>query len=331
MRFVYGRQDMPTEARAQEQCYLLTNGLGGYSSLSAAFSMSRGDQGLLMAARTAPNDRVALVARLGEKLEMGGAAYALSTQQFADDTPAEDGWKHLSALVVEDAPRWVYDVRGVQVKRELGMAWEANACAVRYTIENRTKAPCTLTVRPWVLGFEKGHAPEKEWTVSYENGCITTNGMQVYVKTNGALIEERPHFSMQHYMHDEPDGRPEKGLVANVCVISLEVQPGETQQLWVTFADEENAPSTEDMLSVPKRRRQELCRASGLTDEVARQLVWAADAYIARRDSTGGKTILAGYPFFGDWGRDTMIALPGCCLSAKRYEDAKSILRTFLQ
>ena len=332
MKMIYGRQDMPTFERAQENCYLLTNGLGGYSSLSAAFSMPRGDQGLLVAARTAPNDRVNLVARMQETLWMDNTVYyTLSTQEFADDTPNENGWKHLSSCVVEASPRWTYDVGGVRVTREVGMAWEQNASAVVYGIENRTDKPCRLDLHPWVLGFEKGHAPEKKWAVSIKDGCITTNGMQVYVKTNGALMAEKPVFSMQHYMHDEPDGRPEKGLVANVCVISLTVQPGETKQLWVTFADTEAAPSAQEMLDAPKYRRAELCRASGLKDEVAQQLVWAADAYIAQRASTGGKTILAGYPFFGDWGRDTMISLPGCCLSAKRYEDAKSILRTFLQ
>jgi predicted glycogen debranching enzyme len=65
-------------------------------------------------------------------------------------------------------------------------------------------------------------------------------------------------------------------------------------------------------------------------DPVAKQLVIAADAYISHRDSTNEKTILAGYPLFSDWGRDTMIALPGCTLATSRYEDAKSILRTFL-
>ena len=74
MKMIYGRQDMPTFERAQENCYLLTNGLGGYSSLSAAFSMTRGDLGLLMSARTAPNDRVTLVARLQEKLTCGERA-----------------------------------------------------------------------------------------------------------------------------------------------------------------------------------------------------------------------------------------------------------------
>ena len=330
MRFVYGRQDMPDLLRAQEQCYLLTNGLGGYSSLSAAFSMSRGDQGLLVAARTAPNDRVALVARLSESLEVGGAAYALSTQQFADDTPAEEGWRYLSSLVVEDAPRWAYDVRGVRVTREIGMAWEVNACAVKYVIENRTGTPCTLTVKPWVLGFEKGHAPLKKWPVSYADGCITTGDMRIFMQTNGALAAEKPAFALQYYMHDEPDGRPEKGLVASVCSAAVTVAAGETATLWLTFADKADCPWHADgMLSCAGERMAALRKLSGLTDPAALQLVCAADAYVAQRASTGGKTILAGYPFFGDWGRDTMIALPGCCLSTGRYEDAKSILRTF--
>ena len=69
--------------------------------------------------------------------------------------------------------------------------------------------------------------------------------------------------------------------------------------------------------------------AAGLHSELGRALSAAADAYIVDRASTGGKTIVAGYPFFTDWGRDTMIALPGCTLSTRRYEDAQSILRTF--
>ena len=95
MRFVYSRQDAPDNVRAQENCYLLTNGLGGYSSLSGVFSMTRADQGLLVSARTAPNDRVTLVARLQEELTCGSRSEYISTQDFADDTPGEEGWKCL--------------------------------------------------------------------------------------------------------------------------------------------------------------------------------------------------------------------------------------------
>ncbi len=332
LKFIYSRQDMPGFERAQENCYLLTNGLGGYSSLSAAFSMTRGDQGLLVSARTAPNDRVTLLARLQEVLRHGAGETFLSTQAFADETPREEGYLHLSMLTVEDMPRWVYDVRGVRITREVGVAYGSNAAAVRYTLDNRTEAPCTLTLRPFVLGFEKGHAPLEKWPVELQGTCICANGHHVHLRTDGTLTEETPGYALQAYMHDEPDGRPEKGLAASVCRIDVQVPPRERRTCWITFSDQAECPWTvQEMFAAARARMQQLRRISGLQDPVALQLASAADAYIARRESTGGGTILAGYPFFGDWGRDTMIALTGCCLSTCRYEDAKSILRTFLQ
>ncbi len=331
MRFIFGRQDAPTLERAQENCYLLTNGLGGYSSLSAAFSMTRADHGLLVSARTAPNDRVALVARLQETLRCGSRTAVLSTQQFVDGTAPEDGWRHLSSLVVEDTPRWVYDVRGVRVTREVAMAFEQNVTAVAYTIENRTDADCELIVRPFVLGFEKGYAPLKKWPVVLRENWITAGEQRIFLSASGTVQAENPRYVLQAYPHDAPDGRPEKGLVASVGSIRRTAAAGETQTLMLVFADKPCAMSAEDIIAAQKTRMQTLREQSGLTDPVARQLVCAADAFIARRASTGGKTILAGYPFFGDWGRDTMIALAGCTLSTGRYEDAKSILRTFLR
>ncbi len=331
MELIFGRQDMPTLHRAQENCFLCTNGLGGYASLSSAFSMTRGDQGLLVAARVAPNDRMNLVARLGESLHCAGRETWLSTQEFADETAPEDGYLSLSALVVEDTPCWTYHVRGVRITRQLGMARECNATAVVYTLENRSAHPCTLHVRPWVLGCGKGHAPEKPWDVSVQDGCIITNGMRVYIRSDAPVTPEAPCFALACYMHDAPDGRPEKGLQASVCSLAVKALPGEKRSLRLVLADVPDAPGAEEIIAMQAQHMQSLRDACGLTHPVARQLVCAADAYIARRDSTGGKTILAGYPFFGDWGRDTMIALPGCTLATRRYADAKSILRTFLK
>ena len=330
MRFVYGRQDMPTLVRAQENCFLLTNGLGGYASLSAAFSMTRSDQGLLVAARTAPNDRVTLLARLQEKLVHGGRESFLSTQRLGDGTPPEDGWRSLSSLVVEDGLCWRYDVRGVRVTREVAMAYGANATAVRYTIENRTAEACELDIRPFVLGFEKGHAPLRAWPITLDGHCIHTGGMAVHLRTDAELIPENPGYVMQSYLHDSPDGRPGRGLVGSVCCIRAKAAPGETKTVELVAADHPCERSAGEIIAAQRQRMQALREQAGLKEPVAAQLVCAADAYIADRASTGGKTILAGYPFFGDWGRDTMIALPGGCLSTGRYEEAKSILRTFL-
>ena len=147
MKFVFGKQDMTTLDRAQERCCLLTNGLGGYFSVSAAFSVTRCDQGVLVAARTAPNDRWTLVHRLSEKLAVGEEAVFLSTQGFADGAPPEEGYRRLSSFTVDGAPEWLYHVGGVQVRRRCAMEYEKNTAAVVYDIENRADAPCTLTVR----------------------------------------------------------------------------------------------------------------------------------------------------------------------------------------
>ena len=104
MKFVYGKQVMVTSARAQEYCWLRGNGLGGFSSTTAAYSVTRNDHGILIAARTAPNDRVNLVHRLSEKLIVGETEMFLSTQDFADGKKSEDGYRHLSAFSFEYGP-----------------------------------------------------------------------------------------------------------------------------------------------------------------------------------------------------------------------------------
>ena len=112
MRFVFGKQDMPSLERTREQCWLLANGLGGFASLTGAFSASRLDHSVLMAAVSAPAVRVNLVHRLREELEAEGELVCLSTQQFAGGRPAEEGFRHLSSFVWEDGPAWLYHVRG---------------------------------------------------------------------------------------------------------------------------------------------------------------------------------------------------------------------------
>lgn len=103
MWFVYGKQELCTRQRAEDVSVLLTNGLGGYLSTTAAFSAPRCDQGLLAAAVQAPNRRVMLVHRLKEVLRIGQKETFLSTQSFAEEA-AEDGWKTSAALPINIRP-----------------------------------------------------------------------------------------------------------------------------------------------------------------------------------------------------------------------------------
>ena len=121
MKFTFGKQDMPSLERAEESCWLLTNGLGGYMSATMAYSVNRGDMGILVSSVQAPNHRMTLVHRLSEELTVRGERTPLSSQSYADGRAPETGYRALSSFEMEYAPRWCYEVSGVQLIRRCAM------------------------------------------------------------------------------------------------------------------------------------------------------------------------------------------------------------------
>jgi len=330
MKYVYDKQhDLLSLPQAEETCWLLANGLGGYASTSAAFSVTRNDQGLLIAAKT-PNQRFNLVHRLSEKLSSDGESVFLSSQTFGDGTPPEDGWRRLSSFVWEDGPCWLYQADSVQVTRRCAMEHGKNASAVVYTVENRSEAPCTLRVTPVFQFSQKGDPPQAPFALHYTGGTIQGAGLTLHVKSSEPLLPLPQTWENLSYEDDRKDGRRETGLGLICAAVELTVPQGESGQLELVFSTEPSGKGGAEILLDAEARQHSLLAQSGFKDPAARELARSADAFIANRPSSGGKTILAGYPFFGDWGRDTMIALPGCVLATKQYETAKSILRTFL-
>ena len=330
MKYVYDKQhDLLSLPQAEETCWLLANGLGGYASTSAAFSVTRNDQGLLIAAKT-PNQRFNLVHRLSEKLSSDGESVFLSSQTFGDGTPPEDGWRRLSSFVWEDGPCWLYQADGVQVTRRCAMEHGKNASAVVYTVENRSEAPCTLRVTPVFQFSQKGDPPQAPFALHYTGGTIQGAGLTLHVKSSEPLLPLPQTWENLSYEDDRKDGRRETGLGLTCAAVELTVPQGENRRLELVFSTEPCGKGGAEILLDAQARQRSLLAQSGFKDPAARELARSADAFIANRPSSGGKTILAGYPFFGDWGRDTMIALPGCVLATKQYETAKSILRTFL-
>ena len=330
MKFTYGRQQMNTLREAEKSGFLLANGLGGYMALTAAFSVNRCDGGVLVAAKTAPNDRLSLVHRLKEEILGGEERVFLSSQGFADGAKEEDGYRNLSAFAMEDVPRWLYHAGGVQVLRQAAAAYGENAACVTYELENLTAQPRTLRVTPYLRFTPKEQAVKEKTPLAYRDGCVRAAGHTLCICTDGEAKAIAPDWETLAYPEDGKDGRPDSGMAGACMAVEKTVQPGETARLSIVFSQGETGTTAEAMLAARRARAARLMAECGLSDPAAKQLALAADAYITRRDSTGGKTIIAGYPLFGDWGRDTMIALPGLTLATRRYEDAKSILRTFL-
>ena len=328
MDYIFGRQDF-AGADAQQETFLLAAGTGAYCALSTAFSATRGDHALLMACLRAPTARFDLVHRLTETLAAGSASVCLSTQDKADG-PDEDGWRHLILFDGAD-PRWVYEAGGIRVTRRVAMEYGANTVAVSYTVENGAAQPALLTVTPWLRFVPKGRRMTRQRAFAWQEGRVSSGGLDLYFALEGGRAEALPRtrYESIRFRHDAPDGRPATGLCAAAGQFLFETAPGQTRTFAVVFGTQPGLPQAAAVLAGQAERRRAQAEAAGLHSELGRALSAAADAYIVDRASTGGKTIVAGYPFFTDWGRDTMIALPGCTLTTHRYEDAKSILRTF--
>ena len=331
MKFVYGKQDWSAFERGEETCFLMTNGLGGFSSLTAIGSCARVEHGVLMACEHAPNRRVQMIQRLREELVLAGQSFPLSSQDFEDPARREDGRAHQAGFTFRDWPQWTCLVRGVEVVKRFALMPEENTVALIYEVHNRGRQDATLRVTPHLRFVPKGADMEPGQTFTLQKDRVTSNGRTLYFHTNGEVVPLAPRLEGPfRYAQDAMDGKPSAGWAAVNHRVELTVPAGEARVLEAVYGTALPLPAAEEVFARLEEHNRVLERRSGFTDGAALALTRAAGQFLSLRESTGKQTILAGFPFFEDWGRDTMIALGGCCLSTGRYEEARSILETFL-
>ena len=333
MKWIYGRQDWKTLERGLENCYLLTNGLGGFSSLTMTGAVARNDHSVFMACTKAPNHRVNMVHRIKEELGIGESKYVLSTQEFADGTK-EEGYRYLTEFSFEALPVWNYLISGVEMEKEIVMAQGSNQIALNYHLKNRGQEEAVLCVTPFFQFEPKGEDLKEDKIFSRQAQKITDGKYDLFFETNGKVEGFQEKKETYFYRYDECDGRRENGTASAVYQIKKRVKPGEETDLTVIYSLESridmDAKKLFDKIKEEQiHHHEKLIKTSGLKNKLAQTLVCGADKFLSKRESTDGLTILAGFPFFEDWGRDTMIALPGICISTGRFESVKSILRTF--
>lgn len=329
MKWIYGRQEFKTVERSEETCYLMTNGLGGFSSLTAAGAAARNDHAFFMACVRSPNSRYNIIHRLREQV----GDTVLSTQEMADG-PGEAGCRYLSSFTWEDTPVWQFQADGVEIRKEAAMEQGENTIALRYEIANRSREARTFLVTPFYQFTPKGEDLDPDRKPAFAGEKIAGEAGTLVFWTNGHDRRIRPEKETYYYRYDACDGRRECGSAVALHQMGMTVPPGEERVLEVVWHLEAPGetfvfPGAREVIERAKQFRQELSRKAGFQDEIADVLVKSAAQFVSERASTGGKTILAGFPFFEDWGRDTMIALPGVSLSTGQYDTAKDILRTF--
>lgn len=338
MRFERNSQNWNTIEQGEKDCFLLTNGLGGYSSLSVIGSLARGDQALLMSAQKAPNVRRHLISNLLETFSMDGTNYVLTSQRMMNQ-PDLEGFRYLDSFSYDKIPTWTYRIGDVVISKRMVMVHGENTVALQYNIHSEQKHQCRLTLTPMLRFSPKKEefCEKQQITVNIEqDNLYRIKGDEdiLYVATSAQMQEESSHlFGPMYFSQDERDGREKQGMtVCNHSYIS-ETETGETQNDINVILS--TRPYTyydglfDELLHNRQAYEEALLKKANLTSEIGRQLVLSVDAYVVDRESTQGKSIIAGYPFFEDWGRDTMIALAGTTMVTGRLEECKSILQTF--
>lgn len=331
MRFEFDKKDWDSLQEGEKNCFLLTNGLGGYSSLSIIGAAARGDHALFMSAKRAPNVRMHLVTNIFEKLVIDGAEHILTSQRMKDGNDYT-GYRYLEKFVYDDfddaSPAWTFQADGVTIVKRIVTAHDENVAALKYEIKNPAGKKVTLELTPLLRLTSK-----KEIFDASQKLPRFDEMELLHVATNAELYMHEPAlFGEMYFSQDERDGREEYGNVFINHEIKAQIpDKSDIYVIFSTHADtEQDAGKIFDRLVQARgERREQLVNQAGLSSALGKQLLLSADAYVVRRDSTNGKSIIAGYPFFEDWGRDTMIALAGATMVTGRFAECKSILRTF--
>ncbi|MGC9334713.1 MAG: amylo-alpha-1,6-glucosidase, partial [Anaerolineae bacterium] len=340
----FGREVCGDLNAAEQREWLVTNGLGGYASGTVAGLLTRRYHGLLVAALPPPHGRRLLLTRLDETVTYDGQAYALFNNRWSGGEVESAGYRTLERFRLEGTtPVWSYALRDALLEKRVWMEPGANTTYVRYDLR-RSAAPLTLSVKAIVNHRDHhGNTRAGDWQPEIEAvpGGLRV-GADLYLLSAGATVMTASKWYRGYWLAQEAyrglDAVDDNLYAGQFAVV---LSPGDSWTLvataeGATLRSPGSAPELDGRSACARRQAYDaqLLGQSGLEDAPARvrQLVLAADQFVVRRavgDDPDGRSIIAGYHWFADWGRDTMIALPGLALATGRPELAATILRTY--
>ena len=349
--------------QAAECEYLETNGLGGWSGSSITGAHTRRYHGLFVAAINPPTDRMVLLSKMDETIVAGENRFELGCNLYEGDVLHPNGNQYLESFTKDFFPEWIYEISNemgtsivpaviapgfspgiVRLKKTICMIHDENTVVIKYEVL-KAGSPFTLEFLPLMAArsyHELDHAsPGMHWDADFNNGIFHNqpDGVNnVYISVPGSTYQHTPRwFNNFKYSVEQYRGLDYTEDLFNHGVFSVQLKESDELNIIVSTDNPEKRDGA-DLIKQEFKRRKKLLKGQP-EDETLRQLILAADQFIVKREAPSNspdgdgalKTVIAGYHWFTDWGRDTMISLPGLTLSAGRFDDAKKILTAFAQ
>ena len=346
--YQYTQKDWTTFKEGIKREWAVTNGIGGYAGSSMIGAHSRTHQGYLIASLHAPIERYLVFSKINETATVGTSTVSFETSQHcaSGKTVYTEGQKFLTSFIYDGSVHYTYETDNFSFEKHITLKRNANVCAVSYEL-TAGDSDCTFTLTPLfnyrehsesstpdTLRFETFTEDRTFYLVPEKNKDIAIR----FQTSEGTFSERETVYDIDMQLQIEVDLETD-GLDCHYCPVDLSIAvPANTTKkvsILCSIGDVNERPApvsgTEafSILEENARCHAELFEKAGYHDSFANQLVLASDQFLTYRESTKMMTVLAGLPWFTDWGRDTMIAFTGLTLCTKRFKEAEEILLTF--
>ena len=346
--YQYTQKDWTTFKEGIKREWAVTNGIGGYAGSSMIGAHSRTHQGYLIASLHAPIERYLVFSKINETATVGTRTVSFETSQHraSGKTVYTEGQKFLTSFIYDGSVHYTYETDNFSFEKHITLKRNANVCAVSYELTAGDN-DCTFTLTPLfnyrehsesstpdTLRFDTFTEDRTYYLVPEKNKDIAIR----FQTSEGTFSERETVYDIDMQLQIEVDLETD-GLDCHYCPVDLSIAvPANTTKkvsILCSIGDVNERPApvsaTEAFSILEKNARchAELFEKAGYRDSFANQLVLASDQFLTYRESTKMMTVLAGLPWFTDWGRDTMIAFTGLTLCTKRFKEAEEILLTF--
>ena len=346
--YQYTQKDWTTFKEGIKREWAVTNGIGGYAGSSMIGAHSRTHQGYLIASLHAPIERYLVFSKINETATVGTSTVSFETSQHcaSGKTVYTEGQKFLTSFIYDGSVHYTYETDNFSFEKHITLKRNANVCAVAYEL-TAGDSDCTFTLTPLfnyrehsesstpdTLRFETFTKDRTFYLVPEKNKDIAIR----FQTSEGTFSERETVYDIDMQLQIEVNLETD-GLDCHYCPVDLSIAvPANTTKkvsILCSIGDVNERPApvsaTEafSILEENARCHAELFEKAGYRDSFANQLVLASDQFLTYRESTKMMTVLAGLPWFTDWGRDTMIAFTGLTLCTKRFKEAEEILLTF--
>ncbi|MFC1474748.1 amylo-alpha-1,6-glucosidase [bacterium] len=335
--------------------WLETNGLGGYASSTITGMNTRRYHGLLVAAINPPADRMVALSKLDETIITPAGPVELATNCYPDAVSPE-GYKNLVSFGLDPFPRWIFRAGDYLIEKEFILIHGHNTAAVRYSWLDANGTPLTtqprghsLSIQPFIASRSYHHLRradgEPDAAVIHKGDAILisahSDSPDMVFLTEDCDFEFQPEWYYNfEYEIERGRGLDHREDLLSAGNFSTAGQESPYCLIFASVNEPQILPRTIDDATLDEQfdvfrtdeiiRRTSLLKLAGCekSDMTSKRLVITADQFIVERGA-GGNSIIAGYHWFTDWGRDAMIALPGLAMSTGRNRVAKNVLDTF--